>query len=65
MVTISLQSYKLDLMQHLPYRVCFARVLFRFGTLALQGSKGGIGPHQIDGMLALVLHSDLLAKAVT
>lgn len=52
-------------MQQLPYRVWFARDLLAFGTLALQGSKGDIGPHQINAAPALVLHSDLLAKAVT
>lgn len=59
------QFYKLNWMQHLPYRVCFASILPPFGTLALLSSKGSIGPHQIDGMLALVLHHDLLAKAMT
>ena len=65
MVAISLHSCKLNLMQHLPYRVCFARILLASGTFALQGSKGGIGPHQVDATLALVLHNNLLAKAVT
>ena len=52
-------------MQHLPHRVCFASILPAFGTLALQSNKGSIGPHQIDGTLALVLHYDLLAEAMT
>lgn len=52
-------------MVQLPYQFCFASTPLDFRHLALQGSKGGISPDQTDRMLALILHGDLLAEAMT
>ena len=52
-------------MQVLQYLSVICALLLGLGLLALDSCKGGVGPYQIDSVLALILNNHLLAEAMT